>query len=317
MNWFAVSTGIMEDKSIGRMASELKKDVPTIVGHVIGVLAKLPENAPNGVIDDVVDLTLEQWAGWRGKAGAFATSFRAHLCAGDQVRSWEKWNGSAMRQLHSARERMRSAREKARSDRETKREQQAQPSEQKRERFAERSTNRSQNGTRMFASNSTGTEQNTTATASPDGAAAAVVRDGGGVFVDRVRESVTGIPHAEEVLGALRASRHPDALAAEFCAMVDGMRGKPVTWALLCRGVQEAHAASAQITPASLRAFVRRVASDASTEAAALAPASESLASASEAAERFAAIRCAQAGDLEWQQHCDDHGIVWRELTVA
>lgn len=124
MNWIKISTAIGDDPRIGRIADACRCSGNEALGAVVRILGRLPEHAPNGDLSGLPSTLIEQWAWWRGKAGKFADAFRAEMCdESGVVRSWEKWNGSAQRQLVSARERMANLRQA------------------KREQFAERSQN--------------------------------------------------------------------------------------------------------------------------------------------------------------------------------
>jgi len=75
----------------------------------------------------------------------------------------------------------------------------------------------------------------------------------------RIAEAIADDPHADAIHGALRAAHHPEALAAEFCAMADGMRGPPVPWPVICRAVHEIQVGGGRITAHSLRGFARKL----------------------------------------------------------
>jgi hypothetical protein len=113
MNWICIATGIMRDPSIIALSEAVGVSVPTTTGHVVGVLTSLPEGSDTGDLSTVSDKTVEQWAMWGGKRGAFAAAFRAQLCdAQGVVRSWDKYNGRALRKMKADRERKRTARSK-------------------------------------------------------------------------------------------------------------------------------------------------------------------------------------------------------------
>lgn len=106
MNWIRIAVGIMDDPSVVALAEAVGVSVVTTTGHLVGLLTHLPEGAANGDVSAVSDVTLERWADWRGRKGKFATAFRAQLCdAQGVVRSWEKHNGAAIREVERARER--------------------------------------------------------------------------------------------------------------------------------------------------------------------------------------------------------------------
>ncbi len=113
MNWIRVAIGIHDDPAIARMADQCKARVSDIVGCVVGVLVKLPEQARDGVISHIPDTLLEQWAHWNGKRGAFAKAFRSELCNPDGlIRTWEKHNGAHLREYDRQAEKARQYRDK-------------------------------------------------------------------------------------------------------------------------------------------------------------------------------------------------------------
>lgn len=66
--------------------------------------------------------------------------------------------------------------------------------------------------------------------------------------------------------GSLRAARNPDAIAAELCAIADGLRGNPPpTWEHLGLALHDLAVAGAHVTANTLRAFARRARDGAGT----------------------------------------------------
>ncbi len=106
MNWIKIATTIGDDPRIGRIADACRCSANEALGAVVRILVKLPHHAPDGDVGAIPGTILEQWAVWRGKAGQFGTAFRAEMCDDTgRVRSWEKWNGAAMREAERTRER--------------------------------------------------------------------------------------------------------------------------------------------------------------------------------------------------------------------
>jgi hypothetical protein len=139
MNWIRIDTGMLADPSIGEIAEALDARCSQVAGCVLGVLLQLPKHARDGDVSKIPNVTLESWADWGGARGAFAQAFRAHLCTPDGVvRSWDKYNGAAMRENEQARERMRKFREAKKHQREQVREQQPNGSPNVRVTFSER-----------------------------------------------------------------------------------------------------------------------------------------------------------------------------------
>lgn len=117
MNWIKVAVGISRDESVLAIADRLGVSVPTTTGYVVLVYTALAEGCVSGNLSNTTDSTIERWAQWNGKRGKFAEAFRAELCTPEGlVRSWEKYNGGALRELERDRERKKAERaaEKAR-----------------------------------------------------------------------------------------------------------------------------------------------------------------------------------------------------------
>lgn len=111
MNWIRIAVTLPDDPRIHEFAATLKLDVDRALAKFLRVLFKLPEHARNGDISGVLPQTIETWADWRGRRGAFDTAFRLLFCNADGViRAWEKHNGAAMRRADEDRERKRVAR---------------------------------------------------------------------------------------------------------------------------------------------------------------------------------------------------------------
>lgn len=105
MNWICVATNIKNDVSVALIADACKVRIAEAVGLVTNVYCAMPKGARDGNISTVPDLLLEQWASWEGKRGHFAKAFRANLCTDGIVRSWEKYNGAAIRESDESIER--------------------------------------------------------------------------------------------------------------------------------------------------------------------------------------------------------------------
>lgn len=114
MTWVRVDCEIAADKAIGRIAAAAKLSLNEALGCVVRVYCRLPQHARDGNLSDVTDAQLEDWTGYRGKPGAFAAAFRRELCTeAGVVKSWEKYNGSALREQDADRARKAELRAKA------------------------------------------------------------------------------------------------------------------------------------------------------------------------------------------------------------
>lgn len=112
MNWIKVSTAIAQDEKVLAVAEDCGVAVAHAVGLVVNVLTRLATERPDGQIADVRDVVLEGWSLWSGKRGRFATAFRATWAPDGVVIGWEKWNGSAIREVQRDRDRKANARKR-------------------------------------------------------------------------------------------------------------------------------------------------------------------------------------------------------------
>jgi hypothetical protein len=78
MTWIRVDGTLAREVMIGALAESLSVKVPTAVGLWIGTHLGFAEYRRDGVAEQVSDTSLEQWAGWPGTAGRYATAFRTH-----------------------------------------------------------------------------------------------------------------------------------------------------------------------------------------------------------------------------------------------
>lgn len=116
MKWVRVAVNIGTDPSVGIIADALGVRRSHAVGLCTLVFVQMPEHARNGDLSGVSASTLETWAGWHGKKGAFAAAFRAHLCTPEGlVKAWDKHNGAAIRESDATRERVANLRKNARA----------------------------------------------------------------------------------------------------------------------------------------------------------------------------------------------------------
>jgi len=244
VNWICVATGIMRDPSIIAMAEALGVSVPATTGHVVGVLTSLPEGSDTGDLSAVTDRTLEQWAMWGGKRGKFAAAFRAQLCdAQGVVRSWDKYNGRALRKMKADRDRKRETRDRQRVHRTSDGQSTGHPTDI-RETSARRPGLRDE--TRRDITTSSSNE-------------ADVVRGGA---ADWVPLHFPDPAHQQAVSGYIRAHQFPDALRATLTAIASGQgapNGQPVPWATIGQAVVEMQSAGARFSASALRGFIGRL----------------------------------------------------------
>jgi hypothetical protein len=121
MNWIRISCGFLEDPKIQAIADACRVRLAEAAGCIVGVFARLPEHAPEGDLAQVSDATLERWAAWEGKKGAFAQAFRAVLCTGTVVTKWDEYNGRAITKAEKEADRVRAWRAEQKAKREAER----------------------------------------------------------------------------------------------------------------------------------------------------------------------------------------------------
>jgi hypothetical protein len=245
MNWIKMAVSMKGDPSVHGIAKDCcKHDIAKAIGHLQCFFAELPAHARDGDLSTVDAMTVEQWALWSGKRGAFNEAVRKHLCEGGRLRSWEKYNGAAIRENDAARERMRLKRE-------AEREEKNEPSPP--ERKGKRSPERSPNVPRTFPSDGTG--RDVTAADAAVGAAAAATPDG-------LAERFVDARHREAYSAIRRSHRFPDQLDAMVAGLAEGLgapRGRPLTWHQLGQGLLDLRAQQRDVTTFSLGAFAAKV----------------------------------------------------------
>lgn len=244
MNWICIAVGIMRDPSVIALAEAVGVSVPTTTGHLVGVLTAMPEGAITGDLSAVSDATLEQWAMWRGPKGKFARAFRAQLCTEQGVvRSWEKYNGSAWRKLKADRERKKAERERRRVQRTSDGPSTGRPLD----------TSRTSGGSPALQDKTRQNKELTTPLR-------AVVSSGGAAQHDTAKPLVFSDPsHQAAADGYRRAHQYPAAFVATLEAVANGMHGPAIPWSVIGAALVEMQGAGARFSPATLRAFVRRL----------------------------------------------------------
>lgn len=247
MNWIRIATGIKNDPRIASIAEYLHVEPYAAVGLVVSTLCELPEHARTGDVKEVPNLALERWAGWDGERDAYAYAFRTWMCNDDGVVcSWERHNGAAIREADAARER-------AKAWRDEKRKTDDKP---------EANGKRTKNVRRTYASTA-----NAERTPLRDGTGRnkelptplRAVGSSGGRAAPTPPFAFAAKLHHDAAVGYWRAHQFPDAFAATLTAMAEGMHGPAVPWETIGFALVEMQGAGARFSPATLRAFVRRL----------------------------------------------------------
>lgn len=130
--WIRVSTNLSERKVTWRLAEMLRVSHPFIrdagstfpadllhlsaAALLLNLWGKIAEHTEDGVIRDIPDAQLEEWAKWRGDVGAFAAWVRAKHYDAERgtVREWDEFAGALQSKRQKDAERQRAKRERDR-----------------------------------------------------------------------------------------------------------------------------------------------------------------------------------------------------------
>lgn len=119
MTWIRVETNVSENDKVRSFADDLSADIPrkgrgfsvdASVGLLIRLWGQVAEHRPDGDLSGITDHTIEDWALWRGKPGAFAKSFRRRFMQGDVLHGWSERQGKLAAQASAERARKRRGR---------------------------------------------------------------------------------------------------------------------------------------------------------------------------------------------------------------
>lgn len=95
MTWLRVETDFPDHDVIGTFAERLRCDPDRAAMCLLRVWCGFADHAPDGFLAKITDTTLERWARWPGKRGAFAELFREVAVDEDgKVRGW--WRQEAL-----------------------------------------------------------------------------------------------------------------------------------------------------------------------------------------------------------------------------
>lgn len=93
--WIRVRAHLSRAKVAQRLAVICRGDAQKASGVLQDFWSSVAEQGTNGFIRDYPDHTLEDWAGWRGKRGVFATWVRQHHMDEDgRVKEWDEYMGA-------------------------------------------------------------------------------------------------------------------------------------------------------------------------------------------------------------------------------
>ena len=97
IEWFRTETDIRSNRKFVELGMSLRlpRDVARAasLGFYMALLANVADHKPDGVIADVPDEVVEDWAGWRGEPSLFATEFRRIFTSDGEITGWQKRQG--------------------------------------------------------------------------------------------------------------------------------------------------------------------------------------------------------------------------------
>jgi hypothetical protein len=93
--WLRVDAHKIDSREVCEIADALGIDVVQALGHVVALGGAVAEHTDDGNIAIVADTTLERWARWSGKRGAFAPALRRALQ--DENGEYDHWLPSRAR----------------------------------------------------------------------------------------------------------------------------------------------------------------------------------------------------------------------------
>ena len=236
MRWVRVDVGIASDPKMQKLADALKVKRAHAIGLFVSTLCQFPDHARTGNVADIPDVMLEDWAGWKGRSGVFATAFRTIMCRDSVVSGWEKHNGAAVR--------------KADTDAERQAEYRAKKAATSPDNPPPVTRDNTRDVTRHVHRDGTGRD----VTASDEAVSSATATSLADHFTDPA--------HRSAYERARKVARFPDALDATLVGMSQGQggpAGKACTWHQLGTAMLEAQAAGRDISAMTLRTFAAKV----------------------------------------------------------
>lgn len=119
-HWFRVHAALIDKPVIARAVDALGVSEHEAVGLMVTFWGALSQHVPSGLVAELPDRQLENWARWRGRRGRFAAFVRAqHIDQQGRVNEWDDYNGVLEDRRERDRERKRKLREERRNVRRT------------------------------------------------------------------------------------------------------------------------------------------------------------------------------------------------------
>jgi hypothetical protein len=108
MTWIRVDHEALRDDKIAKLADALDVPLPYAFGLAVAVWCAVSIHAPDGVLSEIADRSLEAWSGWEGKRGKFAPAFRELYQREDgHLSGWQERQGKLVERAAKDRERHR------------------------------------------------------------------------------------------------------------------------------------------------------------------------------------------------------------------
>ena len=110
-DWVAVSVDLGDDPKVIAFGKYLRVPTDTAAMSLVRLWGRMARHEmETGDLTTVDDVTLEEWARWRGKRGRFAVAFRNRFTKEGTVNGWWSWNGRHLRRARLDREKKRKER---------------------------------------------------------------------------------------------------------------------------------------------------------------------------------------------------------------
>ena len=116
--WIRVHANIAEKRVIIRASDQLRVSTNEAIGLLVRFWGAMSRLGQDGQVSGLTDREIEQWAGWRGRRGAFASFIREqHTDAEGRVNEWDEYQGALEHRRATDRDRQQRRRERLRESR--------------------------------------------------------------------------------------------------------------------------------------------------------------------------------------------------------
>lgn len=111
--WIRVNARLVDDAEVQAFAAAILAKQPlwlavrATCGLLVALWGRVVDEQEDGNLTGRQDGILEEWAGWRGKAGLFAREFRARFVVDGHIREWTDYQGKLIERREKDRRRKR------------------------------------------------------------------------------------------------------------------------------------------------------------------------------------------------------------------